>query len=102
MVYGTQRAYMPMSNGTLHVGRRQHINGRGMGSVLLNKGGAGSGSSYSSIDDYIATTHNNPYASPPIVGGSIGKRSLLSMNKKIEGLLVKSNHKKEKNINFNI
>ena len=37
MVYGTQRAYMPMSNGTLHVGRRQHINGRGMGSVLLNK-----------------------------------------------------------------
>ena len=52
MVYGTQRAYMPMSNGTLHTGRR-HINGRGMGSVLLNKGGAGSGSSYSSLDEYI-------------------------------------------------
>ena len=47
MVYGTQRAYMPMSNGTLHTGRRQHIHGRGMGSVLLNKRGAGSGSSYS-------------------------------------------------------
>ena len=101
MVYGTQRAYMPTSGGTIHTGRRRHIHGRGMGSVLLNKGGAGSGSSYSSIDDYIATTHNNPYANP-IVGGSLGKRSLLSMNKKIEGLLVKSNHKKEKNINFNI
>ena len=102
MAYGTKRAYMPTSGGAIHVGRRQHIHGGGMGSVLLNKGGAGGGSSYSSIDDYIATTHNNPYASPPIVGGSIGKRSLLSMNKKIEGLLVKSNHKKEKNINFNI
>ena len=90
MVYGTQRAYMPMSNGTLHTGRR-HIYGRGMGSVLLNKGGAGSGSSYSSMDDYIATTRS--------IGGSLGKKSLSSMNKKIEGLLVK---KKEKNINFNI
>jgi len=94
MVYGTQRAYMPMSNGTLHIGRRQHINGRGMGSVLLNKGGAGSGSSYSSVDDYIATTQRNPFS-----GGSIGKTSLANMNKKIEGLLVK---KKEKNIHFNI
>ena len=93
MVYGTQRAYMPMSNGTLHTGRRQHIHGRGMGSVLLNKGGAGSGSSYSSVDDYIATTHENPFS-----GRGIGK-NLASMNKKIEGLLVK---KKEKNINFNI
>ena len=80
-----------MSNGTIHTGRRQHIHGRGMGSVLLNKGGAGSGSSYSSLDDYIATTQN-------FSGRGIGK-SLASMNKKIEGLLVK---KKEKNINFNI
>ena len=94
MVYGTQRAYMPMSNGTIHTGRRQHIHGRGMGSVLLNKGGAGSGSSYSSVEDYIATTHENPFS-----GGAIGKKSLASMNKKIEGRLVK---KKEKNINFNL
>ena len=92
MVYGTQKAYMPMSNGTIHTGRRQ-IRGEGMGSVLLNKGGAGAGSSYSSLDDYIATTHENPFS-----GRGIGK-NLASMNKKIEGLLVK---KKEKNINFNI
>jgi hypothetical protein len=65
-----------MSNGTLHTGRR-HIHGKGMGSVLLNKGGAGSGSSYSSLDEYIATTHENPFS-----GGSIGKKSLASMNKK--------------------
>ena len=94
MVHGTHRAYMPMVGGTLHTGRRRHLKGRGMGSVLLDggMGGAGGGSSYSSIDDYIATT-NHP---------SIGKKSLFSMNKKIEELLVKTNHKKEKNIKFNI
>ena len=32
------------------------MTGTGMGSVLLDKGGAGSGSSYYSMDDYLATT----------------------------------------------
>ena len=82
--------------GMVHISGRIHspyLSGCGMGSVLLNKGGAGAGSSYSSVDDYIATTHENPFS-----GRGIGQ-NLASMNKKIEGLLVK---KKEKNINFNI
>jgi hypothetical protein len=41
--------------------RGKHIQGNGMGSVLLNKGGAGSASSYIDIDDYVNTTGNNPF-----------------------------------------
>lgn len=99
MVFGTHRAYT--SVGTINTARRRHIGGRGMGSVLLNKGGAGAGSSYESVDDYINTTGVNPYAQPvSMSGGNIAKRGLSSMNKKIEGLLVKRG--KDKNINFNI
>jgi len=96
------KAFMPMSNGTLRLSTRQHINGRGNGSVLLNLGGAGGGSSYSSVDDYINTTGINPYVPSNIIGGSLG-RSKSSMNAKLENLLVKSSKgKKEKNINFNL
>ena len=42
--------------GSIHLHNLRHTGG----SVLLNKGGAGSGSSYSSIDDYIETTGRNP------------------------------------------
>ena len=92
------KAYLPTSRKMLHTGRTKV--GTGMGSVLL--GGQGSGSSYDSISDYIDTTGNNPYMGEPVSmsGGSIAKRGLASMNKKIEGLLVKRG--KEKNINFNI
>jgi len=102
MVFGTHRAYT--SVGIINTRRRRHINGRGNGSVLLDGGlgGAGAGSSYQSVDDYINTTGVNPYARQPVSmgGGSIAKRGLSSMNKKIEGLLVKRG--KDKNINFNI
>jgi hypothetical protein len=92
------KAYLPTSRKIMHTGRTKV--GCGMGSVLL--GGQGGGSSYDSVSDYIDTTHNNPYMGEPISmsGGSITKRGLSSMNKKIEGLLVKRG--KEKNINFNI
>ena len=43
-----------------------------------------------SLDDYIATTQRNPFS-----GGSIGKQSLASMNKKIEGLLASQEKGKE-------
>jgi hypothetical protein len=102
MVFGTHKAMTSM--GTINTGRRRHISGRGMGSVLLDGGlgGSGAGSSYSSVDDYINTTHSNPYTHQPVSmsGGGLAKRSLSTMNKKIEGLLVKRG--KEKNINFNI
>jgi hypothetical protein len=103
MVRVISRAVMPMSGGTIRPLTRTHIRGRGNGSVLLDGGlgGAGSGSSYSSLDDYINTTNQDPYRQEP---KSLG-RGLESMNRKIENLLVKSkkgNPKKEKNINFNI
>lgn len=61
--------------------------GMGMGSVLLRKGGAGSGSSYTSIDNFENTTG----LSVP-VGSGLGK--------KLESLIVKPLVKKPKNINF--
>jgi hypothetical protein len=36
----------------------QRCNGRGMGSVLLNVGGAGAGSSYPSVSEYERITGN--------------------------------------------
>jgi hypothetical protein len=74
------------------------IKGKGVGAVLLNKGGAGGGSSYSSLDDYIQTTGINP-----LLGVSKQGRGLGSMNDKLENLLIKSKKgKKEKNITFSI
>jgi hypothetical protein len=103
MVRAVRLAVMPTSGGTIRTSSMRHISGRGNGSVLLDGGlgGAGGGSSYSSIDDYINTTNQNPFRNEP---KSLG-RGIESMNKKIENLLVKSkksNPKKEKNINFNI
>lgn len=72
----------------------KHIKGKGIGDVLLNKGGSGSGSSYSSLDDYIQTTGRNPL---------LGGKGLGSMNDKLENLLIKTKKgKKEKNITFSI
>ena len=56
---------LPFSNAKLKSHRSEsfkHSIGSGMGSVLLNKGGAGAGSSYMDIDDYIKTTGINPYS----------------------------------------
>jgi len=70
-----------------------HMRGNGVGAVLLNKGGTGSGSSYSSLDDYIQTTGVNP-----LKGKGLG-----SMNNKLENLLIKTKKgKKDKNITFSI
>jgi hypothetical protein len=78
-----------------HTGKVIHtslMKGKGVGAVLLNKGGSGAGSSYSSLDDYINTT------SPLTQGRGLGK-----MNDKLENLLIKtSKGKKEKNITFSL
>jgi len=63
------------------------IRGAGMGSVLLNKGGVGVGSSYSSVEDYENTTGRT-------VGGALDKLSHL-MVKPLQG-------RKPKNIQFSI
>ena len=96
-----RQAVCTTSGGTIRTLTMKHIKGKGMGSVLLDRGGTGNGSSYSSLDDYISTTGENPMSSTIVK--SLGGRGLGSMNKKIESLLVKSNKgKKEKNINFNM
>jgi hypothetical protein len=64
-----------------------------MGSVLLNRGGAGGASSYGSVGEYTETTGVNPY--------SMG-RGLGSISKKLESLSIAPKKRKEKNINFNL
>jgi len=96
--------------GAIKTFNQKHINGRGIGDVLLD-GGHGSmsvGGSYTNLEDYINTTGSDPYKS---LGKGIGsgisdnnKKSLASMNSKLENLFVKSQKgkKKEKNITFSI
>jgi hypothetical protein len=73
--------------GRIH--RKKLMEGRGMGSVLLNKGGAGGGSSYESIDDYMTTTGNSPAR-----GSGLGE--------KLHKLIVKPLTKKPQNIKFDM
>jgi len=87
-VYMPTTAGAPVRSNAIH-----YIRGRGIGSVLLRTGGAGGGSSYSSIDDYVSTTGN------PIP--SINGRGLGSISKKLEALSIKPT-KKVKNIKFDL
>jgi len=94
-----RNAYLPTSNGIVITATRK-IKGSGTGSVLLQKGGPGAGSSYSSVDDYLNTTGIN--ANKPLTMSS--GNGLNKINSSLEKLLVKSKgeRKKEKNINFNL
>jgi hypothetical protein len=65
------------------------MEGRGMGSILLNVGGGGAGSSYESIDDYMNITGNNP-----LRGSGLGE--------KLHKLIVKPLTKKPQNIKFDM
>jgi len=65
------------------------MEGRGMGSIILNKGGGGAGSSYESIDDYMNITGNNPAR-----GSGLGE--------KLHKLIVKPISKKPTNIKFDM
>jgi|TARA_R110000868_G_scaffold168421_2_gene403154 hypothetical protein len=71
--------------------------GTGMGAVLLDKGGTGSGSSYSSMSDYLATT--KPAKMKGLgLGGAIQSR--------LENLVIKPKDqrigKKKNNISFDL
>lgn len=85
------RKNMQRRNPNVHVGGRIHrrrLMGCGMGSVLMNRGGAGSGSTYMSVQDYSATTGNRP------AGTGLGE--------KLSKLLVKPLTKKPHNIRFDM
>ena len=65
---------------------RRPLMGSGMGSVLLNVGGAGGGSSYSSVPEYEEITGRR------VRGGNLGE--------KLKALSVKPLVKKPQNIKF--
>ncbi|NBR23486.1 MAG: hypothetical protein EBU08_06885 [Micrococcales bacterium] len=73
----------------LRAGRK--LMGRGMGSVLLNVGGAGGGSSYASIQDYEHTTGRQV---------PMGRGLGMGLNSKLEQLMVKPLAKKPTTIRF--
>lgn len=77
-------------NPHIYLGGRIHrrpLMGSGMGSVLMNVGGAGGGSSYESPSAYTETTGR-----PVFRGGDLGR--------KLQGLIVKPLQKKPQNIKF--
>ena len=84
---------MPRSSSNVYCGGRivsrgrAHIRGAGMGSVLLNKGGPGVGSSYSSVEEYKDITGR---------GGSLGA----GLSDKLQKLMVKPLERKPHNIRF--
>lgn len=78
--------------------RRKSVYGGGMGSVLLNQGGAGSGSSYSSPEEYSQIT-GRPLASGMGLGVGLKHTSMKHLNDKLSNLLEKPRTKK-KNIVF--
>ena len=88
-----------MSGIRMSKGYRQR-QGRGMGSVLLSKGGPGSASSYESTDDYLNTTGRT-------LGKGLGCGLGLGMNRsglnsKLESLSMLPKQPKSKNIRFNL
>jgi len=81
---------MHRSNPKVLCGGRLHhkklMDGRGMGSVILDKGGAGSASSYESVDAFMNATGEQ------IKGSGLGE--------KLHKLLVKPLGKKPANIKW--
>ncbi len=71
--------------GRIH--RKKLMEGQGMGSLILNKGGAGGGSSYESMDAYMNAMDNTPAR-----GSGLGE--------KLHKLIVKPLTKKPQNIKF--
>ncbi len=94
------RAQLPFSNAVLHAHKPQlMMSGKGMGSVLLSKGGPGSASSYMDMDDYIAQTGNNPLAKTRSSTGT----GLKSLSSKLSKLSVdRSDMPKRKNITMSM
>ena len=80
---------------------KSHVQGRGMGAVVIRKGGPGAGSSYMDMQDYIDTTGNNPetYASnftSKMSGLMSGGRISKKLSSKLSSLNIEP--KKRKNI----
>jgi hypothetical protein len=98
MVSPTRVAFLPHSKTKLSSTHTRGIRGLGFGSVLLTgkNGGAGSASSYASLDDYINTTNMNPYTQQKTGGMGLG-----GISKRLQQLNVKPT-KKSRNISFTL
>ena len=100
----SSNVYIP----TIAVGMKSHqirgrLKGKGVGAVLLD-GGLGGQSSYSSVDNYIATTGRNPNTLTNMGGMGLVKSmpeplKREAMNDRIKSMMVKP---KTKNIKFNL
>jgi len=96
MVYSTTRHIkLPFSNSKM-TSHTKRLYGQGMGSVLLRTAGGGNASSYSDMDDYIATTGINPYARSGMDSSGSGLKSLSSKLSKLN--IEPKLHVKKKNI----
>ena len=100
MVYNTSRIIkLPMGGHTM-MARNQQVSGKGMGSVLLSTGGAGAGSSYMDMDDYIRTTGIDPYNSQQSKASKgFGLKSVAS---KLQGLTITPHTGRRKNITMSM
>jgi hypothetical protein len=98
MVRRVNSVFLPHSTAKLPTMNTRGTKGKGMGSVLLTNGngGAGSASSYASLDDFTNTTDLNPYTLQKVDG-----RGLARMGKRLESLNIKAS-KKPKNISFTL
>jgi hypothetical protein len=90
------RVFIPVINkSSMSRHTRGSKQGRGIGGVLLDNG-LGGQSSYSSVDDYLATTKRNLG-----ISGS-GIKGLDSIRNKMESLVIKPSSRKPKNIKFSL
>lgn len=108
------KMYMPNVRFSGQAHGRRVMHGRG-GSVLLQKGGPGGGSSYSGLDEYISTTGNNPMSGNGLLPSmkeiknfskkvvKETKPSLEKFGRQLESLTLKvPKPNKIKNIRFNL
>jgi hypothetical protein len=101
MVRTINSVYMPMNSSRMIARPTRGAKMIGKGAFLLD-GGLGGQASYSSIDDYVATTGRAVRGGGLGLGFSPPPKHLANkdvMNKKIESLMVKP---KTKNIKFNL
>lgn len=92
----TCKAMIPMRGVMIQPHTKSLMTGKGMGSVLLMKGGPGGASSYQDIDDFIQTTGIDPFSkSRKVVGsGMKGKK----LTEKLEKLTILTPSTKRRNI----
>ena len=93
----TRLVKLPFGGHTLN-SRNSTIKGRGMGSVLLSTGGAGAGSSYMDMDDYIHTTGIDPYARKGVTRG----RGVGSLSARLSKMEIVPSSGRRKNITMSM